>query len=174
MKLSLLRSPKRPDGHADMGNHEFIYAIHPHAGGLSMDTINKSIEFNKYASNTFAVENKLLQISPVFKSQKDNFNMKISSIKRAEDDTSKNSDYSIASKSKENSKSIVVKVYGPLGGEITGLARVRENLTIRKVVAVDNLEMPIEETEEVEVIDNKEFIITLRAFEIKLFRIYLD
>jgi len=47
-------------------------------------------------------------------------------------------------------------------------------LTIHKVVALDNLEMPIEEVEDVEIIDNKEFLITLRAFEIKLFRIYLD
>ena len=173
MKLSLLRSPKRPDGHADMGDHEFNYAIYPHAGSLSMNTIDKSIEFNRYASNAFDVESKLLQIKPVFKSQKENFNIKISSIKRAEDDTFKNSNYSIISKGKDT-KSIVVKVYDPLGGEITGLARIGKNLTIHKVVALDNLEMPIEEVEDVEIIDNKEFLITLRAFEIKLFRIYLD
>jgi alpha-mannosidase len=33
MRMSLLRSPKRPDPEADMGKHLFVYAIMPHAGG---------------------------------------------------------------------------------------------------------------------------------------------
>ena len=172
MKLSLLRSPKRPDEHADMGDHEFNYAIYPHSDSLSMKTINKSIEFNKYASNTFDIEGKLLTLSPLFKSQEHNFNMRISSIKRAEDD-SKDSDYSILTKDVKSSKSIVVRVYDPLGGEISGVARIGRNLSISRVVLVDNLEMPIEEAEEVEVIEDKEFLINLRAFEIKIFRVYL-
>lgn len=32
MTLSLLRAPKAPDAHADMGTHQFAYAIMPHAG----------------------------------------------------------------------------------------------------------------------------------------------
>nr|CAB3263608.1 alpha-mannosidase 2C1 [Phallusia mammillata] len=32
MRLSLLRSPKAPDGNADMGEHSFTYAIMPHKG----------------------------------------------------------------------------------------------------------------------------------------------
>ncbi|XP_041353566.1 alpha-mannosidase 2C1-like [Gigantopelta aegis] len=34
MRLSLLRSPKAPDEHADMGSHEFTYALMPHKGSL--------------------------------------------------------------------------------------------------------------------------------------------
>jgi len=30
MRLSLLRSPKAPDGHADMGRHFIRYALLPH------------------------------------------------------------------------------------------------------------------------------------------------
>jgi alpha-mannosidase len=30
MRLSLLRSPKAPDGHADMGRHKIRYALLPH------------------------------------------------------------------------------------------------------------------------------------------------
>jgi len=30
MRLSLLRSPKAPDGHADMGRHLIRYALLPH------------------------------------------------------------------------------------------------------------------------------------------------
>ncbi len=32
MRMSLLRAPKHPDPQADMGRHEFAYAIMPHAG----------------------------------------------------------------------------------------------------------------------------------------------
>lgn len=32
MRISLLRSPKRPDPDADMGEHQFAYAIMPHGG----------------------------------------------------------------------------------------------------------------------------------------------
>jgi alpha-mannosidase len=33
LRISLLRSPKSPDPEADMGRHEFAYALLPHAGG---------------------------------------------------------------------------------------------------------------------------------------------
>jgi alpha-mannosidase len=33
LRLSLLRAPKSPDPEADMGRHEFAYALLPHAGG---------------------------------------------------------------------------------------------------------------------------------------------
>jgi len=33
LRVSLLRSPKSPDPEADMGTHEFAYALMPHAGG---------------------------------------------------------------------------------------------------------------------------------------------
>jgi alpha-mannosidase len=33
LRMTLLRSPKSPDPEADMGTHEFAYALLPHAGG---------------------------------------------------------------------------------------------------------------------------------------------
>jgi alpha-mannosidase len=33
LRISLLRAPKSPDPDADMGTHEFAYALYPHAGG---------------------------------------------------------------------------------------------------------------------------------------------
>ena len=33
MRISLLRSPTEPDPQADVGRHEFAYAVFPHAGG---------------------------------------------------------------------------------------------------------------------------------------------
>ena len=35
MEMTLLRSPKYPDYHADMGEHEFTYALLPHGGDLA-------------------------------------------------------------------------------------------------------------------------------------------
>ncbi len=47
MKLSLLRSPKRPDPTADMGMHTFTYALLPHAGNVIQgDTIEESVSLN--------------------------------------------------------------------------------------------------------------------------------
>jgi alpha-mannosidase len=33
LRISLLRAPKSPDPEADMGRHDFAYALYPHAGG---------------------------------------------------------------------------------------------------------------------------------------------
>src|SRR4029078_2322616 len=33
LRMTLLRSPKSPDPEADMGTHEFSYALLPHVGG---------------------------------------------------------------------------------------------------------------------------------------------
>ncbi len=33
MRLTLIKSPIRPDPHADQGNHQFTYSLLPHAGG---------------------------------------------------------------------------------------------------------------------------------------------
>ena len=48
MRLSLLRSPKSPDGSADMGSyHDFTYSVYPHSGDWkSANTIYKGYELN--------------------------------------------------------------------------------------------------------------------------------
>jgi alpha-mannosidase len=46
-RLSLLRSPKGPDAHADMGHHTFKYAIYPHTGHFhASDVVQQAYEFN--------------------------------------------------------------------------------------------------------------------------------
>jgi len=46
LRLSLLRSPISPDPHADEGEHEFIYAILPHAGTWRTETVKEAFELN--------------------------------------------------------------------------------------------------------------------------------
>ncbi len=47
LRISLLRSPKWPDPNADMGHHEFIYSIYPHAGTWrEAGTVRRGYELN--------------------------------------------------------------------------------------------------------------------------------
>ncbi|HZT91319.1 MAG TPA: glycoside hydrolase family 38 C-terminal domain-containing protein [Gaiellaceae bacterium] len=47
LRISLLRSPKSPDPEADMGEHEFAYALLPHAGGWrEAGVLAEAIRFN--------------------------------------------------------------------------------------------------------------------------------
>ncbi|MFW6108132.1 MAG: glycoside hydrolase family 38 C-terminal domain-containing protein, partial [bacterium] len=47
MRLTLLRAPKQPDPTADLGHHEFRYALFPHAGDhVEAATVRRGAEFN--------------------------------------------------------------------------------------------------------------------------------
>lgn len=47
LRLSLLRSPVRPDSTSDQGSHEFTYALLPHAGGWRQAQVDRrAYEFN--------------------------------------------------------------------------------------------------------------------------------
>ncbi len=46
MRLSLLRSPTRPDPQADAGEHEFAYSLLPHAGSLGASTLAQAYALN--------------------------------------------------------------------------------------------------------------------------------
>lgn len=47
LRLSLLRSPTSPDPDADIGHHEFTYALYPHAGGWKAGgTMQQGYELN--------------------------------------------------------------------------------------------------------------------------------
>jgi len=47
LRLTLLRSPIRPDGQSDVGEHQFSYALHPHAGTWRQAQIDRSgYDFN--------------------------------------------------------------------------------------------------------------------------------
>ncbi len=46
LRLSLLRSPTRPDPEADQGEHRFSYALYPHAGDWRNGVVRIAYEFN--------------------------------------------------------------------------------------------------------------------------------
>ena len=47
LSLNLLRAPVFPDPHADRGAHEFTYALYPHQGALSKETLRRALRLNK-------------------------------------------------------------------------------------------------------------------------------
>ena len=44
--ITLHKSGTHPDARGDLGEHFFSYAIYPHEGGLSMDTVRRGYNFN--------------------------------------------------------------------------------------------------------------------------------
>jgi alpha-mannosidase len=113
LRLSLLRSPKSPDPEADMGRHEFAYALMPHAGDWrSAGVVAEASRFNV----------PLLQTAPVeqFAAVEDP-NLVLDTIKRAED-----------------SDAIVLRLYEPYGAR--GIARVRLRVPITTAQRTNALE----------------------------------
>lgn len=98
LRLSLLRSPKTPDPEADMGRHEFAYAVLPHVGDWrSAGVVAQATCFNAPLRRTSPIE----QFASV-----DDANLVLDTIKRAED-----------------SDAVVLRLYDPHGAR--GVARVQ-------------------------------------------------
>ncbi|KAL3234832.1 Alpha-mannosidase [Nakaseomyces bracarensis] len=166
MRLSLLRSPKAPDAHADMGSHEINYAIYPHKGSLGAATVKAAIDFNykhKYPVPKDIVP-KLRDILTITGEP----NVILSNLKRGEDDEELNSDYSFKP---SKGKSVVARVYESLGGE--SRATLKTSLPLRDVYLIDNLELETYKDVKFHKLDdgNYEIPISLKPFEIASFKL---
>ncbi|SCU90724.1 LAMI_0E03356g1_1 [Lachancea mirantina] len=168
MRLSLLRSPKAPDAHADMGTHEIKYAIYPHRGSLSSKTVQKALAFNY--SFKYGIPKDLAAKFDEIISLGGDENLILANLKRGEDDKSLESEYALDTK-KETT--IVVRLYESLGGEAHGTLDVK--LPIKRAFKIDNLETKvIEDVFEAQTTDTGTSIpIRLRPFEIATFKLVL-
>jgi alpha-mannosidase len=123
LRLSLLRSTKSPDPEADLGLHEFAYALMPHAGGWrDAGVIAQAACFNAPLRRTSPVE----PFGAV-----DDPNLVLDTIKRG-----------------ERSDSLVLRLYEAHGGR--GVARVRLAAPFERARLANALE---EETDGVQVED---------------------
>lgn len=118
LRLSLLRSPKAPDPHADMGRHQFRYALAPHGGDFrAAGIVAMARAFNAplLARRTGA--------APVTQSffSVNNPAAVIDTVKRA-----------------ENSPAIIVRLYESHGTH--GRARLTSSLPVVKATRCDLLE----------------------------------
>ncbi|KAL8862895.1 MAG: hypothetical protein Q9178_000837 [Gyalolechia marmorata] len=167
MRLSLLRAPKAPDAHADMGRHHIRYAILPHSGPLDHRTVRTARNFNHpfklfhgpSAPNSSASLLNSIQLtgSPA---------LILDAIKRGEDDE----DVSRGELPTRKGQSIILRIYESLGGKARGNICVDEDvLEVKKIQKVNLLE---DEGEEV-VFEKGKCRIQLRAFEVATFRLQL-
>lgn len=170
MRLSLLRSPKSPDANADMGDHEFSYAIYPHKGSLSHKTVKLGLQFNYHYK--FYLSSEVAKAFEQFIMLSGDPNVVLSNIKRGEEDKSINSQYALDPK---DETTVIVRVYESLGGGST--ATLTTSLPIKEVHKIDSLE-----TKSLGKLDfhtNKidpklqDIPITLRAFEIGTYKLVL-
>ncbi|KAI4640986.1 uncharacterized protein J4E78_010462 [Alternaria triticimaculans] len=180
MRLSLLRSPKAPDAHADMGSHKTRYAIFPHKGGLDERTVRKAFEFNNplkivgrqgLHAPPSAMHSGLLNPFHIYGAP----NLVLDTIKRGEDDE----DVSRGELPIKKGHSIVLRIYDSLGGKSKGVLTWGD-VDVKKVIKVNALED--EEGEPLDISDmrvgaeevkEKGVPIEVRAFEVASYKLLL-
>ncbi|EAW09413.1 alpha-mannosidase [Aspergillus clavatus NRRL 1] len=166
MRLSLLRAPKAPDAHADMGRHHIRYAILPHSGPLDARTVHAGYNFNSplilQRSSGLATTNLLNSIkvsgSP---------SLILDAVKRGEDDE----DVSRDNLPKRSGKSIILRIYESMGGKSRGF--ICSKFPVKTVWKCNVLE---DDEEPLEVVRGKDGVsveIELRAFEVATYRLQL-
>lgn len=168
MRLSLLRAPKAPDAHADMGRHVIRYAILPHTGPLDDRTIRAGYNFNQ----PLIVEQASSQVSAcnaAFKAVSFHGapSVIMDAVKRGEDDE----DVSSGGLPTRPGQSVIVRVYESLGGKARG--SLRSSLPVKRVWKCNVLEDDEEELVIQQVDDSTSVDIQLRAFEIATYRLQL-
>ena len=163
MRLSLLRAPKAPDAHADMGRHHIRWAILPHQGDLGSTTVRTAYNFNnplKLAQSSKTLEASAFS-SPIKVTGSPS--LILDCIKRGEDDE----DVSRGELAKRKGKSVILRIYDSLGG--TSKGTIETSLDVKKVWKTNILEDDEEEFK----IEKGRIDISLRPFEVATFRLQL-
>ncbi|CAK7271026.1 Glycoside hydrolase, 38 vacuolar alpha mannosidase [Sporothrix epigloea] len=185
MRLSLLRSPKAPDAHADMGHHQMRWAIMPHKGPLDATTVRKGYEFNNPLTVVGApTAQEALQIGTAPVLLTGDASLVLDTVKRAEDDadvreqTKEDADGPLLPKPRE-SRSAVLRIYESLGGQSRGTVKIDHKAWPVASVFKTNL---LEDDEDVVWVGSSmnldggetcQFEIELRPFEVATFRVQL-
>jgi alpha-mannosidase len=137
LRISLLRAPKSPDPEADLGHHEFAYAILPHAGGWrEAGVVAEGLRFN--VPVRWVAEASAESFASV-----DDPNLVLDTIKRAED-----------------SDALVLRLYEAHGAR--GTARLRLAQPIDSAVATNLLE----DDGEPLVVEGSEIVLPYRPHQI--------
>lgn len=163
MRLSLLRAPKAPDAHADMGRHHIRWAILPHQGDLGSTTVRTAFNFNNPMKvlQRAGPKSPISLDLPVKLSGSDS--LVLDTVKRGEDDE----DVSRGEFAKRKGKSVLLRIYDSLGGTSKGL--IETTLDVVKVWKTNVLEDDLEECK----MEDSKMEITLRPFEVATYRLQL-
>ncbi|KAK8095352.1 alpha-mannosidase [Apiospora kogelbergensis] len=166
MRLSLLRAPKAPDAHADMGHHTIKWAILPHQGSLGATTVRAGHNFNnplKVFSAPATEDMKTMLSSHPIQLTGDH-SLILDCVKRGEDDE----DVSRGGLQKRKGQSIICRVYDSLGGQSRGT--IKSTWDVKKVWKTNVLE---DDEEELALDKDGQFSIKLRPFEVATYRLQL-
>ncbi|ODQ80623.1 glycoside hydrolase family 38 protein [Babjeviella inositovora NRRL Y-12698] len=174
MRLSLLRAPKQPDAHADMGRHVFEYGIYPHRGALGMDTVKLGYNFNYRMDETLMLSGpRITEAAGLLNSislESRDQSLILSHVKRAEDDADVTThDLPLQY---EGHKSLILRVYEALGGSSRGILNI-SGLNVAKIVKTNLLEEDLEEVTVESTKDGATAKISLRGFEVATYRVVL-
>lgn len=173
MRLSLLRSPKAPDAHADMGVHTFRYAIYPHAGSLGADTVQAASNFNHPVKIRYVPWRQIEAAQNILETIKleDAGSIVLDCVKRGEDDE----DVSTGGLPVRKGKSLIVRFYESMGGRSSAV--MSTDLKVKQAWKTNLLEDDEEEVEVTETEINGKRIsqigIELRAFEVGTWRLQI-
>ena len=171
MRLSLLRAPKAPDAHADLGRHHIRYAILPHIGSLDSRTVRAGYNFNNpLILQPAPVSNASIEANNAFKSISlmGSPSLILDSIKRGEDDE----DVSRGGLPVRPGKSIILRIYESLGGKSRG--KIHSQFPVKNVWKCNVLEDDQEKLAVSKVGSGAADInIELRAFEVATYRLQL-
>ncbi|KAI0842089.1 glycoside hydrolase family 38 protein [Hypoxylon sp. FL0890] len=167
MRLSLLRSPKAPDAHADMGKHTIRWAILPHQGELGPTTVRAGYNFN-HPLTVLSATPKTSDISalkryPIRLTGDDS--LILDCVKRGEDDEDVSRDTTIPPR---KGRSVIIRIYDSLGGRSTGTLKTYWH--VKKVFKTNVLE---DDLEEIKLNKDGTFSIILKPFEVATYRLQL-
>jgi alpha-mannosidase len=119
--ISLLRSPIYPDPYADEGDHEFAYAVYPHAGDWRNGTVQAAEDMHRPLRVSVASET---SIPPsLFRLKGD---LRLACLKKSED-----------------SDDVILRIYEPYGNR--GQTILETELPLKRAAIVNILEEQISE-----------------------------
>lgn len=145
MKLSLLKSAKHPDTSADMGEHDFTYALYPHTGTpVDGGTIEAANQLNlpaQIADGAFGDSRRIVTVS--------GNGVQIDVVKKAEDE-----------------ECLIVRLHECRGGKekIT----LKSDYPVKRIVPCNLLEHDCGEA-----VDGASVEFVVKPFEIRTFKLYL-
>ncbi|KAF3904555.1 Alpha-mannosidase [Orbilia brochopaga] len=167
MRLSLIRAPKAPDAHADMGHHKIRYAIAPHEGPLDHRVVRAGYNLNNPVRVQYAPPGTAVAIDGVWLTGANN--IILDHVKRGEDDE-EFGDLAIA---KRKGNSVVIRLFDALGGKSRVV--INSKWAVKKVTKCNVLEDDLEDIKVENSTDGKiwQAEVTVRAFEVATYRLWL-
>ncbi|KAA8893384.1 glycosyl hydrolases family 38 N-terminal domain-containing protein [Sphaerosporella brunnea] len=173
MRLSLIRAPKAPDAHADMGSHSFRYAMFPHEGSVGEATVQTAADFNNPLKIGYILPENLPKAKHILRSVvvTKQSSIILDTIKRGEDDE----DVSVGGLPTRKGRSLVLRFYESLGGRAR--TSIFTKLPVKKVFKTNLLEDDLEELHFETLEINGELYtdigLQLRPFEVQTVRLQL-